>query len=183
MSVLRTALSAGLIGLTLLLPDSPESPAGAASSSVQGTDHEAITDMLEQLYLAFGFHPGASFDEARFEEFFLDGASFVQPTSPDTPRAIDSLATFYSDFGGFVASARVQQHGIYEDILKLHCESAGDLAHAWVVFQPRYGDEPIQPFSRGLDSYQLVQVDGRWRVASTTLFERPEHPLPERFVK
>ncbi len=166
--------------LSLSLPFDTDAPRPAEESE----EAEPIDRTLEELYAAFSFAPGESFDRERFERFFMPNAVFVQPAGADASRQIDDLDKFYSDFETFVASARVQTHGIHELILFHRTDFYGDIAHSYVVFQPSFGDEVIPPNSRGMDSFQLIKSAGTWKVASmTTRFESAELSIPERFLR
>ena len=180
-----TTLVAGLV-LAAVSPHASlqASPATDRTSKAEAKELESIEHLIVKLYLAYCFDPGEPFDAERFEKFFMPNAIFVQPVAPSAPRKIDSLAKFYSDFEGFIESLRVREQGIYEDILNTRTDVYGDIAHCYVVFQPRNDDAAAAPNSRGMDSYQLVKVGESWRIASmTTQFESEDLPMPDRFLR
>ncbi|MFT5286850.1 MAG: hypothetical protein ACI8TQ_003025 [Planctomycetota bacterium] len=142
-----------------------------------------VKGTLDALYEAFSFQPGEAFSTELLSLFFLPQAIFVQPTTPGQTRTIDDLDKFFADFEIFVNSESIQERGIYEDILKTHIQSFGDIAHAMVTFQPRHAEPSDLPKARGVDSFQLVEIDGEWWVVSmTTKFENKQQPLVSPFV-
>ena len=179
-----TTLAAGLVLAAAPSPASLQhSDANDRHSESEAKDLKSIEHLIEELYLAYCFDPGEPFDAKRFDEFFMSDAIFVQPVASSSSRKIDSLAKFYADFENFIESLRAQQQGIYEDILNTRSDVYGDIAHSYVVFQPRNDDSGVAPSTRGMDSYQLVKVGESWRIASmTTQFESQDLPMPERFL-
>ncbi len=139
---------------------------------------------LDALYSAFTHGPGEKLKQAELEALFLPSAVFVQPARPGAERKVDNLEVFLADFRAFLETPDVQRGGIAEHILASRIDQFGDIAHAYVAFQPVYGAGAQARAMRGLDSFQLVRTDGRWRVVSmTTQFESEDQVLPERFVE
>lgn len=155
----------------------------AQASEPVGADL-SLEATLDALYSAFTYGPGEELKQAELEALFLPEAVFVQPARPGVPRKVDNLEVFLADFRAFLQTPEVQQGGIAEHILSRRIDQFGDIAHAYVAFQPVYGARVDSSAMRGLDSFQLVRADGRWRVVSmTTQFESEAQVLPDRFVE
>lgn len=62
-------------------------------------------------------------------------------------------------------------------------DTFGNIAHVWSTYESRWGADDVEPFSRAINSFQLVRCDGRWWVV--TIFwdaERPEKPIPAKYL-
>lgn len=178
------ALSALLLGLS----------AAPAVELVQGTPAPAqdqaesgpfvtVDGTLDALYAAVSFGPGEEVDWERVREILMEGAIFVQPARPGEVRKVMDVEGFFADWREFIASTQVKTTGFNERIAQRTTDTFGDVAHSYVVFEARLDPASERPVARGLDSVQLVRSEGRWWVASiTTEFERPQRPLPGRFL-
>jgi hypothetical protein len=142
----------------------------------------SIDGILDALYGAVSFGPGEEGDWELVRSLFIDGAVFVQPAPAGGKRTVWNTEEFIQDFKDFIATSRAKDEGFNERITHRRTDVFGTIAHAYVVFEGRYGPT-VEAKSRGLDSIQLVQDGGRWWVVSiTTEFERPQRPLPGRFL-
>jgi hypothetical protein len=76
-----------------------------------------------------------------------------------------------------------QAHGFFERSIAIRVEDFGNLVEVWSTKESRYAKDDAQP-SRGIDAFQIVQVRGRFWIASV-LFEdeRPGVTLPEKYLK
>ena len=92
------------------------------------------------------------------------------------------LDAFILDFQTFHAERDLARNGFRETLVGREVTLYGNIAHAFVVFEPRVGPNWDGPTTPGVDSIDLVQHDGRWWIASiTTQFSSQELPIPERF--
>jgi hypothetical protein len=59
----------------------------------------------------------------------------------------------------------------------------GNVAHVLSVCQLRVGSPDAPPILRGIDSVQLVRLDGRWQITSMAFqAELPDLPIPTDFI-
>lgn len=123
-----------------------------------------IRALLDKLYQSFNYPEGQEPDWALMGSCFVDGALFApEPDAGDAirPSDVDTLIAKWQ------AAMRRQpsKPGYIEWIENVQMSQAGNLVRADVVF---YGKEPGELRLRrpGLDSLQLVQVDGKWKVLS-----------------
>lgn len=145
--------------------------------------YATVDQTLDALYGAVTFGPGGECDWEVLREVFLPDAIFSQPPPRGEQRRLMDLDGFFADFRDFIANSPVKQTGFSEAIAHRSSDQFGDIAHAYVIFEPRLGGLDAPVAGRGMDSVQLVRIDGRWWVASiTTQFERPTTPLPKRFL-
>jgi hypothetical protein len=83
-----------------------------------------------------------------------------------------------------VRKAGSDDRGFYEQEVANRTEMFGSIAHVWSTYESRHGPLDAEPFSRGINSFQLVRHSGRWWVV--TIFwdvESDGHPIPERYLR
>lgn len=82
----------------------------------------------------------------------------------------------------FIADARVQygERGFWEREIWGRTERFGGIAHRISAYESVVGSEDADPVGRGVNSFQLVRFERRWRIAAVAWdIETPDHPLPE----
>ncbi|MFZ0522753.1 MAG: hypothetical protein WAL95_17135 [Candidatus Acidiferrales bacterium] len=63
-------------------------------------------------------------------------------------------------------------------------EEFGNLVEVWSTKESRDAKDDAQPFSRGIDSFQIVHAHGRYWIASLVFdHERPGLTLPAKYLK
>jgi hypothetical protein len=75
-------------------------------------------------------------------------------------------------------------HGFFERSIANRVEEFGNLVEVWSTYESRNAEHDSQPFSRGVNSIQIVHARGRFWIASA-LFddERPGLTLPDKYLK
>ncbi len=83
-----------------------------------------------------------------------------------------------ADFVAFVERAGVRETGFSENVIKMKNTTIGDIAHVLVLYEASIPGSP-RPAQQGVDSFQLIRQEGRWRLTSV-VNEIPtsERPLP-----
>jgi hypothetical protein len=123
-----------------------------------------IRALLDKLYHSFNYPENQEPDWAMMRSCFVDGALFApEPDAGEAirPRDVDALIA-----GWQAAMRRRASHpGYSEWIDRVSISQVGKIVRADVVFYGREAGD-TQPRRPGLDSLQLVQVDGEWRVLS-----------------
>lgn len=157
----------------------------AQSGALVGTpptppDYSTVAGVIEGLYGTVSFDPGQepNWDEAR--SYFLPDAVVVFAPRGEAPLQVMDLEGWIDDFQGFYNGRDLVTTGFREGIAGTTVTEYGNLAHAFVVFEPRVGPNWDGPTTPGLDSLELVRNDGRWWIAAiTTQFSSAELPIPE----
>jgi hypothetical protein len=162
----------------------PEWPAAKNASDVDTVDH-----LVASLYDVISGPAGQQRDWARFRSLFLpDGRLGV--VRPETPATNDAPAR-KGDAVFLTPDMYVQRddpyfktHGFFERSIANRVEEFGNLVHVWSTYESRHAKEDAQPFTRGINSLQIVHAQGRYWIASILWDEeRQGSTLPEKYLK
>lgn len=125
-------------------------------------DTKDINSILIALYDVISGEPGEARDWNRFYNLFTEDAKLIA-TSTNKSRSKKGY-DYYSSKSyqeNFVASR--SNMGFYEVELNRVVEQFGAIAHVWSTYETReFKDGP--PTNRGINSIQLLNMDGRWYV-------------------
>jgi hypothetical protein len=135
----------------------------------------AINDTIRAVYDVISGPPGQKRDFDRMRTLFAPGAT-LKAIGPKGLRG-GSL----EDYIGRNA-AILEKEGFTERELGRRVELWGGLATAWSAYDGRTANGSFH--ERGINSIQLVKVDGKWLVASILWQEEtPANPLPAGLIK
>ena len=161
----------------------PDWPAAKSSTDVDSVDH-----LLAALYDTISGPPGPR-DWNRFRSLFVpDGRiAVVIPESPatgDKPARKGDAVFLTPDMYAQRDGPYFKAHGFFERSIANRVEEFGNLVDVWSTYESRNAQADSQPFSRGINSIQIVHAQGRFWIASI-LFddERPGLTLPEKYLK
>ena len=146
-------------------------PAPAANPA----DLAGIDAAVRGVYEVISGPPGQRRDFDRMRSMFAPGA---------TMKAIGPKGLRGGTVEDYVArnSAILEKEGFTERELGRRVEIWGGLATAWSAYDGRTANGSFH--ERGINSFQLVKVDGKWLVASILWQEAtPENPLPADLIK
>ena len=68
-----------------------------------------------------------------------------------------------------------EKNGFFEKPASNHVERFRDIAQVFSVYESRHAATDPEPFARGTNSFQLVRIDGKWRIQSV-LWQEAETP-------
>ncbi len=171
------------LGAVLAIMSGTTAGATAQEPEPQGRESRTRIDaLIDSLYAAVSFEPGEIPDWDRARSFFLPEALLVvAPRGPGSGQVMD-LEAWIRDFVEFHEQQDIATKGFHEAIANREVVVYGNIAHAFVVFEPRIGPSWEGPTIPGVDSIEMVRHGGRWWiVAITTQFSSPEMPIPDRF--
>ena len=162
----------------------PDWPAARNPSDVDTVDH-----LVASLYDVISGPAGKPRDWNRFRSLFLpDGRLGV--VRPETPATKDAPAR-KGDAVFLTPELYVQRddpyfktHGFFERSIANRVEEFGNLVHVWSTYESRNAEQDSEPFTRGINSIQIVHAQGRFWIASVLWDdERPGLTLPEKYLK
>ena len=162
----------------------PDWPTAKNPSDVDTVDH-----LLTSLYDVISGPAGKPRDWERFRSLFLpDGRLGV--IRPDAAATAEKPAT-QSDVVFLTPEKYVERddpyfkaHAFFERSIANRVEEFGNLVHVWSTYESRHAADDPKPFTRGINSIQIVHARGRYWVASILWDdERPGLTLPEKYLK
>jgi hypothetical protein len=147
---------------------------------VRSEDVSSIDAIIAALYDVISGPPGGR-DWDRLRSLYIPEARLI-PTGT-RPNGESGLRVL--DVDGYIASASAlfAEKGFFEREIARRTERFGNVAHAFSTYEARWNEDDPEPFTRGVNSIQLLERDGRWWVV--TVFwdnESPEKPIPERYL-
>jgi len=143
----------------------------AASPADLAGIHRAITGVYEVI----SGPPGQKRDFDRMRSLFAPNA---------TLRAIGPKGLRGGSLEDYIGrnAAILEKDGFTERELGRRVEIWGGLATAWSAYDGRTANGSFH--ERGINSFQLVKVEGKWLVAAILWQEAtPENPLPADLIK
>jgi hypothetical protein len=162
----------------------PDWPAAKSASDVDTVEH-----LVASLYDVISGAAGKPRDWDRFRSLFLpDGRLGV--IRPDTAANADQPAR-KSDVVFLTPDMYIERddpyfkaHGFFERSIANRVEEFGNLVHIWSTYESRHAADDPKPFTRGINSIQIVHAQGRYWVASILWYEeQPGLTLPEKYLK
>ena len=149
--------------------------AAVAAPQPPASDLAGIDAAIRGVYEVISGPPGQKRDFDRMRSLFAPGAT-LKATGPKGVRG-GSLEDYISRNKDVL-----EQKGFTERELGRRLEVWGGLATAWSAYDGRTADGSFH--ERGINSFQLVKIDGKWLVASILWQEEtPDNPLPANLIK
>jgi hypothetical protein len=138
--------------------------------------YASAESVVNELYDLVTFGEGEVPEWDRVRALFLPEAVIVLRTSREATSVFD-VDGFIGDFVAFIENANVKTTGFAERIVRTKPVVFGDIASFLVLYTAEIPGSGRGP-QFGVDSFQLVQRDGRWWIASIV----NEIPLADRPV-
>lgn len=142
--------------------------ASGASQRPSVADRAGIDQAIRSVYEVISGPPGHKRDFDRMRSLFAPGA---------TLRAIGPKGVRGGSLEDYIARNRdaLERDGFTERELGRRLEIWGGLATAWSAYDGRTANGSFH--ERGINSFQLVKIDGKWLVASILWQEETPHNL------
>ena len=149
--------------------------AATAQTDARRADLGAIDAAVRGVYDVISGPPGQKRDFDRMRSLFAPNA---------TMKAIGPKGLRGGTVEDYISrnAAILEKEGFTERELGRRVEVWGGLATTWSAYDGRTANGSFH--ERGINSFQLVKVDGKWLVASVLWQEEtPGNPLPKDLVK
>jgi hypothetical protein len=142
-------------------------------------DVGSIDTIVSAYYDSISAPSGAPRNWDRFRSLFIPEGRLIAaeprgalPAAVFSPDQFVRLNAVYFEKGGYV------EHDIFRRI-----ETYGNTAHIFSTYETRRAIEDAEPYSRGINSIQLVNDGARWWIVSVMWdFERPDNPIPAQYL-
>jgi hypothetical protein len=152
-------------------------------------DVDTVDHLVASLYDVISGDAGKPRDWARFRALFLpDGRlGVIRPESPatkDAPARKGDAVFLSPDMYVQRNDLYLKKNGFFERSIANRVEEFGNLIQVWSTYESRHAERDSQPFTRGINSLQIVHAQGRFWIASILWDdERPGLTLPEKYLK
>jgi len=149
--------------------------AAAVAAHPSKADLAGIDAAIRGVYEVISGPPGQKRDFDRMRELFAPGA---------TLKKIGPEGLHGGSLEDYIGRNReiLEKEGFFERELGRRVEVWGGLATAWSAYDGRTANGSFH--ERGINSFQLVKLGGKWVVASILWQEEtPDNPLPRDLIK
>lgn len=179
-----------LLLLTLATPgqlSSQEPPGGPPAHPVvisvppaNPADVESLDAIIAALYDVISGPVGAQRDWNRMRSLFVPGGRLV-PTGPRSGGGVGLRLYEVNDYVA-LSGAYLERVGFQEREIARRTERFGHIAHVFSTYEGTLASEGS--VIRGINSIQLLHDGARWWILSVYWeAERPDNPLPERYLR
>jgi hypothetical protein len=162
------------LALALICAAAALIPASASAAPIKA-DLAAIDHTIRDVYAVISGPPGQKRDFNRMRALFAPNALL---------RVIGSKGVRGGTLEDYIAKSGpiLEKEGFTEHELGRRVEIYGNLASVWSSYDGRTASGSFH--ERGINSFQLVKVDGKWLVASILWQEEgKEFPLPKNMIR
>jgi len=156
--------------------------AQAAPPGPRASDVKSMDAIIAALYEVISGPAGQQRDWDRMRNLFVPGARLIpavyRPDSVPTLRQL-SVEDYITRAGPML-----EKNGFFETEIARQVDQYGGVVQAFSTYESRHKAEDPTPFVRGINSIQLFNDGQRWWVV--TVFweaERPDNPIPEKYLK
>lgn len=163
------------LALATVQPAHPEPHRVPAPAASRTADLAGIDATIRDVYAVISGPPGQARDFARMRSLFAPNA-LLRVITPNGVRG-GTLDEYIARSGPVL-----EREGFTERELGRRVEIYGNLATVWSSYDGRTASGSFH--ERGINSFQLVKVGGRWLVASILWQEEgTQFPLPRDMVQ
>jgi hypothetical protein len=123
---------------------------------------------------------GVARDWERFRSLFIPEARLIaaQPLGPSAPCAVLTPQQFAQ-----MNDTYFERGGYFERDIERRIETFGHMAHVFSTYEARRAESDEEPYSRGINSFQLVFDSERWWIGTVMWdYERPGNAIPAEYL-
>jgi len=143
-----------------------------------GQEMTMIDELTEALYSCISFRKEERPDLHRLKGLFIDEGMLIN--NNDDPL-IFSIHQFVDAIDCQISAGSLTSFSERE--VAERTEIFGEIAHRFSTYEVRFDPEDADPISIGINSIQLVKVEGSWRVSCLVWNdEREGRRIPERYL-
>ncbi|HUQ82196.1 MAG TPA: hypothetical protein VM076_13685, partial [Gemmatimonadaceae bacterium] len=144
-------------------------------------DVKSIDAILTALYDVISGPAGQPRNWDRFRSLFIPQGGRLIPTGPGPHGALHRVIT--PEEYAAQSGPGLERNGFFEREIARTTETFGNVTHAFSSYESKRTAQDEKPFSRGINSIQLLNDGKRWYVV--TIFwdsERPNNPIATKYL-
>ncbi len=144
-------------------------------------DVESVDALIAAVYDVISGPAGEKRDWDRFRSLFRSEARLI-------PAGVDPGGEFGLRFWGVEdyisqAGAFLEERGFFESEIHRVQEEYGNIVHLFSTYDSRWKEDDPEPFTRGINSFQLVNDGSRWWVVNIFWQGESENAsIPEKYL-
>jgi hypothetical protein len=155
--------------------------APADDNPAQPADVESIDAIVKAFYASTAGVRGEPRQWDRFRSLFVNNGRMIAIHHvPHGGRAL-----FFIPPEDYIESNKkyLEKAGFVEKELSRRTEQFGAIAHVFSTYESRRNPTDAEPYARGIYSIQLSHDGRRWWIVNVMWdSERPDQPIPERYI-
>ena len=156
-------------------------PVPATAPAARPADVASAEAIITALYDVISGGPNQNRDWDRFRSLFTSGARLIVG-APSPDGSVPSRNMTVEEYV-VMADPFLKRDGFWEREIASRVERYGNVAHVFSTYESRVKSADAPPFSRGINSIQLVTNGERWWVVTILWdFERPGNPIPAQYL-
>ena len=162
--------------------------ASAATSAAANTvparpaDVASMDAILAALYDVISGPAGQKRDWDRFRSLFVPGARLI-PTGGPAGQPVTARVLTPDDYIQR-AGPGLETNGFFEREIGRSVDTFGHITQVFSAYDSKRTMADAKPFSRGINSIQLLNDGTRWWIVSVYWdSERPDNPIPAKYLK
>ena len=155
------------------------SAAAVQAQPAAANDVESIDAIITAVYDAISGDAGEARNWDRFNSLFVADASLslVAASAEGFTRHVTNPQTYVVTSGPIL-----ERDGFHEEEIHRVTEQYGQIAHVFSTYTSKRNEQDVEPFARGINSFQLMYDGSRWWVVSIYWqSETEQNPIPARY--
>jgi hypothetical protein len=181
----RTARIFWVLGVLSALPAYAQlapPPASTGTVAARTSDVASMEAILASLYDVISGGAGQKRDWDRFRSLFVPGARLIPAGGPPGQTVTARMWTVEDYIQR--AGPGLESKGFFEREIGRSVDTFGHVTQVFSAYDSKRAQTDAMPFQRGINSIQLLNDGTRWWVVSIYWdAERPDNPIPERYLK
>ena len=145
-------------------------------------DVESIDSIVNAAYEILSGNAGVKRDWDRFRTLYHPQARMI----PTGKRANGEVGTRIMNIEEYIENAApfLEKEGFFEKEIAKKIERFGNVAHCFSTYESFHKATDKKPFSRGINSIQLLFEENRWWIMNVFWdSETEEKPIPKKYLK
>lgn len=137
--------------------------------------------IVQAMYESISGPKGVRRDWERLRYLMAPDARLI----PTRPASETKRAPCFLSLDDFINQGDqwLMEHGFFENEISRKTETFGSITHVWSTFESKWTPDG-EPFSRGINSLQLINDGERWWIINLYwAAETEDNPLPRKYLK